>query len=220
MFQACRSAPVAGHGLGSIFGSSRATAVGSCYIDRQPGRSAMMVPMAEDDQLARAGRAGAEGMDTSAQPRVASARKGVDPTALLIAVFVVVSGEVSSPGLWDLLDMIVALVVLVLILAYSLPAAFQQSRFQRVALSLVVGFVFAVAISLPLQWLFVVPHWRAASDDATADRATLIGLMFLGLPLAFGIIFRFGARIRQMWMLTSQAVRRLIGGLHPPPSDP
>ena len=144
--------------------------------------------------------------------------KDVDPAALLIAVFVVVSGEVSSPGLWDFFDMTIALVVLVIVLAYSFPAAYQQRRFQRVALSLVIGVVLAVAISWPLQWLIVIPFCKAASEEVTADRATIIGLTF-ALPVAFSFVFRLCARRRRMWMLTCLTVRRLMGWIRPSPSD-
>jgi lysylphosphatidylglycerol synthetase-like protein (DUF2156 family) len=118
---------------------------------------------------------------------VALAQKDVDPAALLIAVFVAIAGEVLSPGGWAFPDTIVAGVVLVIVLAFSRPTVRQLDKFQLIALSLVVGAIFAVAVSWPVQKFYVIPHWHVGTiqpgADRNADRAGYIGFV-VGLVVA------------------------------------
>jgi hypothetical protein len=121
---------------------------------------------------------------------VTLARKDVDPAALLIAVFVAVTAEAASPGLWDYLDTIVAVAVLAILVAYSFPTIREQGPLQLGALSVVIGVVFAVAISWLVQGRIVIPYWSARHDteNAIADRAILISLGF-AVPVILIVLF-------------------------------
>jgi hypothetical protein len=107
----------------------------------------------------------------------AEGRKDVDPAALLIAVIVVAAGPLLETGPWDKLNTIVAVIVLVVVVAYSLtrPIRRSMSMLERVAVSLVIGLICGVAVSWPVQQWVVLPHWPAATGDDSADRASDIG---------------------------------------------
>jgi len=78
----------------------------------------------------------------------------VDPSALMIAVVVVVIGPLLQTGNWSYLSTVVAGVVLVIVVAYSLrPSRQSLSRLQLLAVSLVIGFIVSVAVSWPIQLL-------------------------------------------------------------------
>jgi hypothetical protein len=142
--------------------------------------------------------------NTPPVPEDAVAGKGVDPAALLIAVIVLASGPVMENGPWDPLNTIVAVIVLIILGAYSLTRAVRlsMSAAERIAVSVVIALTLGVAFAWPAQrWL--VPHvCHKAGGEELYDHATYIGLVagavltalaaWLGRPLA-----RLVARLRR-----------------------
>jgi hypothetical protein len=128
--------------------------------------------------------------------------KEVDPAALLVAVLTVVAGPLLTAGSWDKLNTVIAVVVLVIIIAYSLTPTSQKAMSppQQIAVSLVIGLIIAIAVAWPIQSIIIHYHWpvyhfvnikaagrirsqRKIDDDATANRATAIAIQF-GLMMA------------------------------------
>jgi hypothetical protein len=87
--------------------------------------------------------------------------KEVDPAALLVAVLTVVAGPLLTVGPWDKLNTVIAVVVLVIIIAYSLTLTSQKmmSLPQQIAVSLVIGLIATIAVAWPIQWILIHYHW-------------------------------------------------------------
>jgi hypothetical protein len=87
--------------------------------------------------------------------------KDFDPAALLIAIISVAAAPLLTPGPWDKLNTVIAVVVLAIVAAYSLTRTSQISMNepQRVAVSLVIGIIISVVIAWPIQ-LILISHWR------------------------------------------------------------
>jgi hypothetical protein len=80
----------------------------------------------------------------------------IDPAALLIAIVPVAAGPLLEAGAWDRLNSVVALVVLIVLWAFTLA---DQQRRQRmsgpecIAVSAVIGLISAIVLAFPIQWL-------------------------------------------------------------------
>ena len=105
------------------------------------------------------------------------AQKDVDPAALLIAVFVAVTTQVLTPGSWSVSDTIVAIIVLMIVIAYSPPIMSQVAPSRRFTALLVIDLIWAAAISWPLQYVIVRPLFGSGKADVDADLATGIGFL-------------------------------------------
>lgn len=90
----------------------------------------------------------------------------VDPAALMIAVVVVAAGPLLTKGNWAYLSTVVASVVLVIVVAFSITPETRQSLKgpQLFAISLVIGLIFTVAVSWPIQLLVGDPDTATAID--------------------------------------------------------
>jgi hypothetical protein len=127
-------------------------------------------------------------------PSVATTRrKDVDPAALLIAVIVVAVAPLFENGLWDKLNTIVGVIVLVIVIAYSAtrPVRLSMGNLERVAVSLAIGLICSVAVAWPIQQFYLLPRWQGQhpgqalgrAGESLADNATLYGLK-VGLFIA------------------------------------
>jgi len=132
------------------------------------------------------------------------AQKDVDPAALLIAIFVALSTQVLTPGSWSLSDTIVAIVVLMVIIAYSPPTASQLRPFQRFTAWLVIELICAVAISWPVQYLIARPLFGSRNDDVSADQATGISLLVVLV-----------VSISWLWLINHTGILTLIEKIWP-----
>jgi hypothetical protein len=133
--------------------------------------------------------------------------KDFDPAALLIAIIPVAASPLLTSGPWDKLDTVVAVVVLVIISAYSFERATQLSMTepQRVSVALVAGLISSIACAWPIQCALFYFRWiiykkvfgqTGIDYDATADRASDIAIE-LGVVLALTLwIFLWQRTIR------------------------
>ena len=122
----------------------------------------------------------------------AVARKGVDPAALLIAVIVLASGPVMENGPWDPLNTIVAVIVLVILGAYSLTRAVQlsMSAAERIAVSIVIALTLGVVLAWPAQRWVVPLICHKATGEELYDHATYSGLVAGVIMTALAAWFR------------------------------
>jgi hypothetical protein len=90
----------------------------------------------------------------------------VDPGALLIAVLAVGIGPLNEDGPWDAINTIVCAIVLVVFYCYLWPESSQRlGRRHLLALSVVLGFIFAIGLAYPIQ---IAIHIWASSPTATS----------------------------------------------------
>jgi hypothetical protein len=87
-----------------------------------------------------------------------------DIAAVLIAVLVVAIGPFGTPGAWDWMGSVIAVVVLFVLTAYSWSPFWRSSRFQRAALVLVFWAILTVGLAWPVQKY--VLHVSPRSDGA------------------------------------------------------
>jgi len=122
-------------------------------------------------------------------------RRHIDPAALLIAVLTVVITPLTTPGLWDKMNTVVAVVVLVIVTSFTLIGGRReelQSSYEKFAVSLVLGLIFAVAAAYPIQELIVKHFWsihRVSTktyENTISNRATWLALG-LGLVAALAL---------------------------------
>ena len=111
----------------------------------------------------------------------------VDPAALLIAIIAVAVTPLITPGPWDKLNTAVALIVLIVLWAYTVGGHRRDSLESFVecsAIGLVMGLIFAISIAWPIQFFWT---WTGKTNDkpnfVAADYSTWSGLA-LGLVVA------------------------------------
>lgn len=76
----------------------------------------------------------------------------VDPAALLIAIIPVAASPLLEAGAWDRLNTVVALVVLIVLWAFTLADKERRqgmSRPECIAVSAVIGLISAIAVAFP-----------------------------------------------------------------------
>lgn len=114
----------------------------------------------------------------------------VDPAALLIAVIAVANTPLTTIGAWDLMNTIVGVVVLVVVCAYTAMGERRhllESNPERVAVSVVIGLVSAIALAFPLQALHAgtMRSYHPTPPDSDINFGTYMALGF-GLIIAIG----------------------------------
>jgi hypothetical protein len=80
----------------------------------------------------------------------------VDPAALLIAVVAVAGVTLTTAGPWDVMNTVVALVVLIVLWAHTIDGQSKRNdreRGESVAVGTVIGVVFAMFVAFPIQAL-------------------------------------------------------------------
>lgn len=111
----------------------------------------------------------------------------VDPAALLIAIIAVAISPLTTIGPWDRMNTVVALVVLIVLWAYTIGGHRRDSLGSFVecaAIGLVVGLIFAILMAWPIQF-FWTGIGKSNKDPrfVAADDSTWSGLL-LGLVVA------------------------------------
>jgi hypothetical protein len=114
----------------------------------------------------------------------------VDPAALLIAIIAVAVTPLTQPGPWDKMNTAVALIVLIVLWAYTIGSHRRdplESFVECSAIGLVMGLTFAISIAWPIQFFWT---WTGKPNDGpdfvAADYSTWSGLA-LGLVIATGL---------------------------------
>ena len=114
-------------------------------------------------------------------------KSDVDPAALLIAIIAVAVTPLTTPGPWDKLNTAVALIVLIVLWAYTIGSHRRdslESFGECSAIGLVMGLIFAISIAWPIQFFWT---WAGKTNDkpdfVAADYSTWSGLA-LGLVTA------------------------------------
>ena len=143
----------------------------------------------------------------------------VDPAALLIAIIAVAVTPLTTSGPWDKLNTAVALIVLIVLWAYTIGSHRRdslESFIEFYAISLVMGLIFAISIAWPIQFFWT---WTGKTNDepdfVAADYSTWSGLA-LGLVIATVLaIFLWkksaSAKAADLrWFLTSIALLTLL----------
>lgn len=117
-------------------------------------------------------------------------RPDVDPAALLIAIIAVAVTPLTQPGPWDKMNTAVALIVLIVLWAYTIGSHRRdplESFVECSAIGLVMGLTFAISIAWPIQFFWT---WTGKPNDGpdfvAADYSTWSGLV-LGLVIATGL---------------------------------
>ena len=130
----------------------------------------------------------------------------VDPAALLIAIIAVAVTPLTTPGPWDKLNTAVALIVLIVLWAYTIGSHRHDSMESFVecsAIGLVMGLIFAISIAWPIQFFWT---WTGKTNDnpdfVAADYSTWSGLA-LGLVIAT-VLATF------LWKKSASAMRRAL----------
>jgi hypothetical protein len=80
----------------------------------------------------------------------------VDPAALLIAIIPVAASPLLEAGAWDRLNTVVALVVLIVLWAFTLADKQRRQGMsgpECIAVSAVIGLISAIAVAFPIQAL-------------------------------------------------------------------
>ena len=158
---------------------SRADAARAAMVTATGGANS---PAADDSGTEHVGRARSAGevMHVMKKPEV-------DPAALLIAIIAVAVTPLTRPGPWDKLNTAVALIVLIVLWAYTIGSHRRDSLESFVecsAISLVMGLIFAISIAWPIQFFWT---WTGKTNDepdfVAADYSTWSGLA-LGLVIA------------------------------------
>jgi lincosamide nucleotidyltransferase A/C/D/E len=111
----------------------------------------------------------------------------VDPTALLVAVLTVATAPLIAIGPWDRMNTVIAIVVLLILIPYTLSSAPRRVLIEsgpRLPVSAAIGLVSGVAFAWPIQnWIADRPLFNTNADcisDAVAKLASYRSL-FLGL---------------------------------------
>jgi uncharacterized membrane protein len=143
------------------------------------------------------------------------AQKDVDPAALLIAVLVAVTTQVLTPGPWSVSDTIVAIIVLMIVIAYSPPIMSQENASRRFTAFLVIDLIWAAAISWPVQYLIVRPFFGSGNDDMDADLATGTGFLIVLIVSILWLRLRNHERILALTDRIQQPIGRAINRLVP-----
>ena len=87
----------------------------------------------------------------------------VDPAALLIAIVPVAAGPLLQEGAWHTLNSVIALVVLIVLWAFTLADEQRRQRMsgpECIAVSAVIGLISAIAFAFPIQW------WRSGTTSS------------------------------------------------------
>ena len=152
-------------------------------------------------------------------------RRHIDPAALLIAVLTVVVAPLTTTGLWDKLNTVVAVVVLVIVMSFTLIGQRRQelqSPYEKLAVSLVIGLIFAVAVAYPVQELIVKHFWRIGHPVSTkmdeitiSNRATWVALGFglLAMFMLFGWLLLQSSKDRAQDEVTAENAADVNGRL-------
>lgn len=114
----------------------------------------------------------------------------VDPAALLIAIISVAVLPLTTVGPWDKLNTVVALVVLIVLWAYTIGGDRRyslRSFTECAAIGLVIGLICAVLVAWPVQFFWT---WKGKTNDkpdfVAADDSTSTGLL-VGLIVAIAL---------------------------------
>ncbi len=122
-------------------------------------------------------------------------RRHIDPAALLIAVLTVAATPIAMAGPWDLLDSLVAVVVLVIVTSFTLIGKRRQELQgspEKVAVWLVLVLIFAVAAAYPVQEWIVKHWWHSPGNKISSQRADVLADYATYISLGLGVLAVLG----------------------------
>lgn len=97
-----------------------------------------------------------------------------DAAALLLAVLTLAATTINEQGSWEPTGTAIAVVVGVIVVAYTHHSLLTSSRFQLFAM----GLAYASSLTVALAWFaqrYIVTHyWSTSTPEATADYASLV----------------------------------------------